>query len=232
MIDFAGERPDTYAVEHGSTRPNRKWKRGGRLLAGSTAVGIIAASGYLYLDHKSSGQIGSPAAGNVRARSVAPQSSSASTPAISEKVAKPSPAIPRVSPETIANSDVSNRNKDLKRERGSARQPPPSLPPDQRMQTAEPPKLQIVTQVQPIYPEFAKRARMWGRVTLAVDVAPDGSVTKSHLQSGNPILARAAADAVLGWRYRPYSPVDGQASVSTIVNFDFALDQVTRFSTK
>jgi TonB family protein len=217
-------------VEHGSTTPNRKWKRGGSLLAGLTVVGIIAASGYLYLDHKSSAPIGSPAAGDVRARPVAPQSSSASTPAISQKVAKPSPGIPRVSPETFANRDVSN--KDLERERGSPTQPPPSHPPDQRMQTAGPPKLQILRQVQPIYPEFAKRARMWGRVTLAVDVAPDGSVTKSHLQSGNPILARAAADAVLGWRYRPYAPVDGQASVSTIVNFDFALDQVTRFSTK
>jgi TonB family protein len=208
--------------------PNKTWRRRGSLLAGLMVVGIIAASGYLYLDHKSFTPIGSLPAGDVRARPVQP--SSASTPAIPEKVAKPSPAIRRVSPETFANSEASN--KDLKRERISATQPLSSLPPDQRMQAAGPPKLQILRQVQPIYPEFAKRARMSGRVTLEVDVAPDGSVTNSHVQSGNPILARAAEDAVLGWRYRPYSPVGGQASVLTIVNFDFALDQVTRFSTK
>jgi outer membrane biosynthesis protein TonB len=146
--------------------------RGG-LLIGLMVVGIIAASGYLYLDHKSSAPIGSLPAAEVRARPVQP--GSASTPAIPEKVAKPSPAIRRVSPETFANSEVNN--KDVKREKVSATQPLSSLPLDQRMQAVGPPKLQILRQVQPIYPEFAKRARMSGRVTLEVDVAPDGSVT-------------------------------------------------------
>jgi len=73
-------------------------------------VGIIAASGYLYLDHKSSARIGSPAAGDVRARPVAPQSISASTPAISEKVAKPSPAYANGRTAQVANTQASSAN--------------------------------------------------------------------------------------------------------------------------
>ncbi len=57
--------------------------------------------------------------------------------------------------------------------------------------------------VLPVYPAMAKQSHIAGDVSLQVAIASDGSVQDIRVLSGNSLLAGAAKDAVLQWRYRP-----------------------------
>lgn len=61
----------------------------------------------------------------------------------------------------------------------------------------------VVSRVAPSYPELARRMHVGGTVVLMVTVQPDGSVTKTKVESGHPLLAAAAEDAVKRWRFEP-----------------------------
>jgi protein TonB len=75
----------------------------------------------------------------------------------------------------------------------------------------------------PEYPEVARRAGIEGQVTLLLHIGRDGSVEDTKLLSGEPILGRAASEAVEQWRYRPVR-IDGQpVNVLTSVTLAFRL---------
>jgi len=61
----------------------------------------------------------------------------------------------------------------------------------------------IERRVAPIYPDLAKRANIHGVVKLRATVAPDGSVKLIESVGGNPLLIKAAQEAVTKWRYAP-----------------------------
>jgi len=42
-----------------------------------------------------------------------------------------------------------------------------------------------------------------GTVVLIVTVQPNGAVSKTKVESGHPLLAAAAEDAVKRWRFEP-----------------------------
>ena len=70
---------------------------------------------------------------------------------------------------------------------------------------------------------MAQQAGIEGDVTLRVVVAPDGTVNDVRLVAGDPVLARAAADAVEQWHYTP-ALLDGRpVSVVTTVTLAFRL---------
>jgi TonB family protein len=58
-------------------------------------------------------------------------------------------------------------------------------------------------EVQPVYPQGALLRGMKGRVVLQATIAEDGKVEGVIVMSGNAVLARAAADAIQQWQYRP-----------------------------
>jgi len=64
-------------------------------------------------------------------------------------------------------------------------------------------KRKIKTQVNPIYPDLARRMNVHGKVKLQVTVAPDGSVKSIHALGGHPILVGASQDAVRQWKFEP-----------------------------
>jgi TonB family protein len=68
---------------------------------------------------------------------------------------------------------------------------------------------ELVKMVRPSYPETAKSAGIQGEVLMNVTVAKEGTVERVRVLKGNPLLAKAATDAVLQWRYRP-NYVNGQ----------------------
>jgi len=80
---------------------------------------------------------------------------------------------------------------------------------------------QIVKRVVPIYPAFARQARIQGTVKLIGVIATDGTVQQLHVLSGHPLLVQAALDAVRQWVYRPTllngEPVEVEAPID--VNF-------------
>lgn len=80
---------------------------------------------------------------------------------------------------------------------------------------------QLVHRVEPVYPRMAVLANMQGEVKLHALIARDGTIQSLSVSSGPPILAQAALDAVMQWRYRPYI-LNGEAvEVETFITVNF-----------
>ena len=62
---------------------------------------------------------------------------------------------------------------------------------------------EIVRKVAPIYPDLARRLQISGVVKVRATVAPNGSVKFIEPLGGNPVLMKAAQDAVGSWKYAP-----------------------------
>ena len=81
----------------------------------------------------------------------------------------------------------------------------------------------LIHDVTPQYPPEAGRARIEGTVVLMAVIGTDGSVKDVRLESGLPILAQAAIDAVKQWHYKPYM-VDGEpVEVDSRITINFTL---------
>jgi protein TonB len=76
----------------------------------------------------------------------------------------------------------------------------------------------VVKRVSPVYPAIAQRANAAGTVRLTAIVGTDGKVKRVVVNSGNPLLQQAAADAVKQWVYNPTllngKPVESEVEVS------------------
>ena len=79
----------------------------------------------------------------------------------------------------------------------------------------------LINRVQPKYPQNALAMRIQGSVQLEATISKEGKITNLKVTSGDPVLSKAATDAVRQWRYRPYYldglPVDIQTQIT--VNF-------------
>lgn len=60
-----------------------------------------------------------------------------------------------------------------------------------------------MTRVTPIYPHIARQIRLQGDVSVEVMISPEGRVESARVVSGHPMLAQAAKEAALGWRFGP-----------------------------
>lgn len=70
--------------------------------------------------------------------------------------------------------------------------------------------VRVLQQVEPDYPEAAKQQHIQGSVLLEAQVGKDGAVQHLTVIRGNSMLATAASDAVLKWRFQPIVQ-DGRA---------------------
>ena len=81
----------------------------------------------------------------------------------------------------------------------------------------------LIHDVAPQYPAEAGRARIEGTVVLMAVIGTDGSVKDVRVESGLPLLAQAAINAVRQWRYRPYT-IDGEpVEVDSRITINFTL---------
>jgi TonB family protein len=55
----------------------------------------------------------------------------------------------------------------------------------------------------PAYPDLARKMQITGNVKVEVKVAPSGKVTSTQVIGGNPLLAKAAVDAIGQWKWSP-----------------------------
>jgi TonB family protein len=81
----------------------------------------------------------------------------------------------------------------------------------------------LVHSVAPEYPEIARRAGVEGDVTLRVVIGKDGAVEDVAPISGEPVLTRAAMEAVERWRYSPEMVGGRPIGVVTTVTVAFRL---------
>jgi TonB family protein len=77
--------------------------------------------------------------------------------------------------------------------------------------------------VQPIYPAEARSKRSQGPVVLQAVIDEVGEVRNLRTVSGDPVLARAAIDAVRQWRYQPYRLNGLPVKVTTQITVNFTL---------
>ena len=83
----------------------------------------------------------------------------------------------------------------------------------------------LIHDVAPQYPAEAGRARIEGTVVLMAVIGTDGSVKEVRVESGLPILAQAAIDAVRQWRYKAYV-IDGEpVEVDSRITINFTLSR-------
>jgi TonB family protein len=73
---------------------------------------------------------------------------------------------------------------------------------------------QLISRVDPTYPEDAQHQRVEGVVKLRAIIARDGSIQDIDQTSGPPLLVAAAANAVRQWHYKATS-LDGQPVEAT-----------------
>ncbi len=82
----------------------------------------------------------------------------------------------------------------------------------------------IVTKVDPVYPEEARRTGTSGRVVLDAIIGPDGGVKALRPVSGSAPLVQSATQAVQSWKFEPYL-FDGKAvEVETAIAVEFQLN--------
>lgn len=83
----------------------------------------------------------------------------------------------------------------------------------------------LIHDVAPQYPPEAGRARIEGTVVLMAAIGKDGSVQDVRVESGLPLLAQAAIDAVKQWRYRPYLLNGEPVEVDSRITINFTLSR-------
>jgi len=77
-------------------------------------------------------------------------------------------------------------------------------------------KRKVKSQVNPSYPDLARRMNVRGKVRVEVTVAPDGTVKNVKLLGGHPLLASVSQEAVRNWKFEP-----GPKETTQIVEFNF-----------
>jgi len=83
----------------------------------------------------------------------------------------------------------------------------------------------LQSQVEPVYPMIARRARVQGRVTLRAVISAQGTIESLQVIDGHPMLVSAALDAVKQWRYKPYMLSGQPVEVETTVFVNFHIDR-------
>jgi TonB family protein len=81
----------------------------------------------------------------------------------------------------------------------------------------------LIHQVQPIYPESARRNHVQGTVVLQAEIGKNGRVADLKPISGPKELIPAAMGAVQQWRYKPYSLNGSAVAVETQIVVNFTL---------
>jgi periplasmic protein TonB len=83
----------------------------------------------------------------------------------------------------------------------------------------------LIHDVPPQYPAEAGRERIEGTVVLMAVIAKDGTVRDVRVESGLPLLAQAAIDAVKQWRYKPYLLNGEPIEVDSHITINFTLSR-------
>jgi TonB family protein len=78
-----------------------------------------------------------------------------------------------------------------------------------------------VSRPAPEMPPVAKQLKLQGAVELDVLIDEAGSVEKTDLVRGNPVLAKAAQDGVKRWKFKPFKDGDKATKVITTLSFNF-----------
>jgi len=83
----------------------------------------------------------------------------------------------------------------------------------------------LIHRVIPIYPPLAVQMHLAGTVRLHAIIGTDGTVRELAVETGHPLLVKAALDAVRQWRYRPTLLNEEPVEVETTITVIFELNR-------
>jgi protein TonB len=142
-----------------------------------------------------------------------------SAPAVDSEDAPPlGPSTPGGIPESPGIPGSTSSIMDM----GMGTPPPPSPPPAPRRVRSggEVEQALLIHRVEPHYPALAQQMRLEGTVRLHAIIGIDGAVRDLEVESGHPLLAKAAWEAVRQWRYRPTrlngEPVEVETTIAVV----------------
>lgn len=81
----------------------------------------------------------------------------------------------------------------------------------------------LMKKVTPVYPPMAIQFHKEGTVEMLATIDTEGAISNVKVLSGDPMLVRAAVDAVKRWEYRPYLLNGQPLSVETQISISFKL---------
>jgi TonB family protein len=84
---------------------------------------------------------------------------------------------------------------------------------------------QVLTKVNPVYPQEAISAGITGSVVLHAIIGEEGTVQQLSVVSGPAELRAAAMEAVKQWTYRPFLLNGNPTAVDTTITVNFAMSQ-------
>ena len=105
---------------------------------------------------------------------------------------------------------------------GDLKASPPPEPPS-AFTVAEIPPVPLIAPL-PDYPDFAREARIEGKVMVEVLVGTDGLPKQVHAVAGPIALSGAAVEAVRRWRFRPGMTSGHPVAVKVVVPVIFTLE--------
>jgi protein TonB len=82
---------------------------------------------------------------------------------------------------------------------------------------------QLLTPIEPAYPEIAREAHVQGTVVIDAVISTEGTVEEARIVTGPPLLAEAALSAVRRARYKPYLLNGVPIAVKTTIRIIFRL---------
>jgi len=125
------------------------------------------------------------------------------------------PSLP--SPLTVASADDSNLSGLISS--ASSSLPRPSLATIKISQGVS--QGLLIKRVQPTYPPAALKVHSQGAVQIEATINKEGNVINPKVLRGDPVLARAALEAVRQWRYKPYYLDGGPVEIQTQITVNF-----------
>jgi TonB family protein len=84
---------------------------------------------------------------------------------------------------------------------------------------------QLITRVNPAYPDLARRQRVSGIVSLAVTIGPDGKVVSVQALSGPELLRGPAIEAVKQWVYSPMTMNGRAVEAEKQIDLNFTMNR-------
>jgi protein TonB len=105
-----------------------------------------------------------------------------------------------------------------------ARPRPDSTEP-RRIRTSNIELARVIHRVEPVYPQMARMIHVQGTVELTGVIGTDGRIRELKALSGNPLLVKAAIDAVSQWIYAPPILNGERVEVIAPVTVNFRLDR-------
>jgi protein TonB len=83
----------------------------------------------------------------------------------------------------------------------------------------------VIHRVEPVYPQMARMIHVQGAVELTGVIGTDGRIRELKALSGNPLLVKAAIDAVSQWIYAPPILNGERVEVIAPITVNFRLDR-------